>query len=195
MLRLNNSFVYNNINIKLNLLFERVLLFFDLVDDNNFDDCEKIEIGFNLLCKNTESSLTIDDKNEIIKIISKEYLDFLPINSCNDNDSGSKSFDFMKDFPFLYASFVKDYGIDLYDEFERMDWRKFISLFHGLSDDTVIKKIINIRTKKVPKLTKDNKEYVESLIKTKNLYRLEVPKEKREENFKKSILDFAKKFM
>lgn len=70
----------------------------------------------------------------------------------------SRGYDFEKDADALYQSFMKAYGIDLYDV--RMHWWKFRKLMFGLPENSPFMKLIYWRTADVSKLDKAQREYV-----------------------------------
>lgn len=65
-----------------------------------------------------------------------------PNDSCDDGND-TDLVDFILDGEYIYASFMKDYHIDLINT--DLHWYKFKALFSGLSDDTRIKQIMSMR--------------------------------------------------
>src|SRR5699024_9297899 len=55
-----------------------------------------------------------------------------------------------QDAKYIYSSFMQDYGIDLFEEQGKLHWFKFLALLEGLSEDTKFRKVIEIRTMKLP---------------------------------------------
>lgn len=96
--------------------------------------------------------------------------DFLTMGESND-DGGEKVFDFEIDSGRLYAAFRQSYGIDLATE--KMHWWVFLELFRALPDDTMLKKVVEIRTKKPDK--NDSPEQRAALMKAKDAFRLSTP--------------------
>ena len=168
---LTNDFSFKDKNIELNLSYNRVLKFYKLMKDEDASNQEKIKITLKLFVKNYDeiASLSLNDKSEIIKII---HNDFIEIKSKKSNDD-KNILDFDKDFTFIYSSFMQDYSIDLYNEIDKLDWRKFIYLFVGLSDKTKIMQVMSIRAKEIPKPTKYNSEEIAQLYKLKAYYSLD----------------------
>ena len=93
--------------------------------------------------------------------------------------------DIKQDFQYIYASFKKDYNLDLLDQIDKLSWIKFKALLNGLSKNTKMSEVIKIRTAKIPKPTKDNQEYRQNLIELKNYYRLDETKQ----NFQEGLND------
>ncbi len=52
-------------------------------------------------------------------------------------------FDFEKDFKYIYASFMSEYGIDLFES--DLHWHKFLYLLSALGDESIFKRIIGYR--------------------------------------------------
>lgn len=63
----------------------------------------------------------------------------------------SRIYDFEQDDAYIYAAFVSQYGIDLNDV-EYMHWWKFRALFHALTDDNEIVKIMGYRSIDIGKI-------------------------------------------
>jgi len=55
--------------------------------------------------------------------------------------------DLKHDASYIYNSFRQAYGINLFEEQGKLDWREFLSLLRGLSEDTEYRKVIDIRTR------------------------------------------------
>ncbi|GHU24408.1 hypothetical protein FACS1894164_10950 [Spirochaetia bacterium] len=86
-----------------------------------------------------------------------------------DSDRGVKSFDWEIDSGRIYSSFLQAYAIDL--RTSALHWWIFLQLLSDLPDDTILKKIMNIRQEK-PKKGKEWAEYNATLAKLQNKYRL-----------------------
>lgn len=55
-----------------------------------------------------------------------------------------------------------------------LDWKKFISLFHGLSEQTKIREVMRIRSMEVPKFTGKNGKQIQEIQDLKSYYALPV---------------------
>lgn len=69
-------------------------------------------------------------------------------NSMNTGSNTDTLFDLVEDGEYIYASFMKDYNIDLLET--DMHWWKFRALFFSLSDETKMGKIMGYRGYKKP---------------------------------------------
>ena len=171
---------YKDREYQLNIAFNRMLKAIDLMEDETIEEWEKVQFIFDCFV-DEKVNLSITEKSEMVNKI------FTHLNSFTEQKKTSKSevvMDIKQDFEYIYSSFVKDYGIDLLDEFEKLSWLKFKALLNGLSKDTKMSEVIKIRTTKIPKATKDNAEYRQNLIEQKNYYALESKKEDFEEGLK-----------
>ena len=174
---LTSSFAFKDKKIELNLAYNRVLKFYKLMKDTDASNQEKIKITLKLFIKNYDeiASLSFNDKSEIIKIIHNDFIEIKSKKSSDDKNI----LDFDKDFTFIYSSFMQDYQIDLYDQVDKLDWRKFIYLFVGLSDKTKIMQVMSIRAREMPKPTKYNSDEISQLYKLKAYYSLDDDSDKQ----------------
>lgn len=58
----------------------------------------------------------------------------------------ARAVDFIADGEYIVAAFQQAYGIDLTDPATSMHWHRFMALFRGLPEDTMISKIMGYRT-------------------------------------------------
>ena len=189
---LKTIYFYDNQKIELNLYFNNILTIFELYQDTRYQDYEKCNLAFGLLCK-TNKKFNIEEK---AKIINDIFDKFIVRKRRKQQEDKIKSFDFFQDESYIYSSFMKDYNIDLYEEQNRLDWRKFISLFEGLSKDTKMSEVIKIRTMEVPKANKDgsNRKQIESILKAKTEYSLNISAEEREKSFVDGLIKLSERF-
>ena len=108
---------------------------------------------------------------------------------------GGKVFDFVQDARYIYSSFLMDYGVDLVEQRGKLDWRKFIALFQGLSDRTKIREVMTIRQRKIPAPTKYNADEIRALQEAKAYYALEISAEEAEEQFQRGLNNLADTLM
>lgn len=85
-----------------------------------------------------------------------------------DGTQGERVMDFAADEGLIYAAFVQQYGIDLYEE--ELHWHKFIRLLNGLGDDTAFMRIVGYRSISYDKIKDKNTRKI--LRRLKNKYRL-----------------------
>ena len=71
-----------------------------------------------------------------------------------DTTEVKKTFDFIQDAEYIYSAFFECYKIDLFEQFNKLHWQKFIALFKGLNDATRFMQIVAIRAQPIPKPNK-----------------------------------------
>lgn len=127
----------------------------------------KIQTGFRsilrLLCAETDEekgrAILEIFNGTIPENIGDEFNRFIAAGEePEDDDDIEKSFDFVIDAGRIYSSFFQDYGINLFTI--NLHWWEFMELFKGLSENTIIKKVIDARTKKItPEMGKEEREH------------------------------------
>lgn len=186
-------FDFEGIRVELCIPFNHILLFYELQSDEMFSDVEKIEIGFDLVTKvKSKTKLTLETKVKIIEYIFKNFVN---ISKGKKTESERKVFDFNQDSEYIYSSFMSEYKIDLLDEVDKLDWRKFIMLFNGLSDESKIKQVIKIRSMPIPKATKSNGDQIRAIMEAKSYYSFEMTEDERRKQFADSLKRIAEKFI
>lgn len=101
--------------------------------------------------------------------------------------------DFVQDEKYIYSSFMQAYGIDLH--VTKPHWLEFLDLFEGLPDNTIIKRIMDIRVKKPPKPTKYNHAEIQALMEAKAAYRLKTTASERAQSFDEGLQHMAQVLM
>lgn len=182
---LESSFYFKKHIIKLNLSFDTVLRFFDLQKDENFYSLDRLDLSLEMLISNYNKVKSFSQEDKVA-LLQQIYEDFIEIKT-RPSDDNTKIIDFSQDSSYIYSSFMQAYGIDLIEQHNILDWRKFVSLFQGLPADTKICEIMNIRAKKYPTPTKYNSEEISQLRRAKAYYALEVSATEAEEQFQKAL--------
>lgn len=80
----------------------------------------------------------------------------------------ARAYDLEHDFSYIYAAFLEQYRIDLYD-IEHLHWWKFKALFEGLTGECEICKIMEYRTMDLKGMDKERKKFYQKM---KRLYAL-----------------------
>lgn len=160
----NATIVYDNVEYKFFPYFNRVLtLLSEVFPSEELSDAQKIYL--------TVTSVSdAPPTQEIFELIVHELF---PLKKKHTDDT--KTMDFEQDAALIYAAFLQTYGIDLYAVRNQMDWRIFVALLKGIPENTELSRTIKIRGMKVPERTKENSEYVDSIIKAKRAVALEEP--------------------
>ncbi|MHA4207309.1 Gp15 family bacteriophage protein [Bacillus cereus] len=180
--------------IELNLSFDNVLKLMELFDDQNVPDQIKPNLALNMLI--VDSSLLVQlSSSKKEKLLIDVFKDKLSIDlsqsnkknemteSANDEDSDYPDIpvvNFTIDAERIYASFLYDYGINLFEQQGKLQWDEFLALFNNLSEKTPMRTAIHYRTCEIPKKDKHNSEERKRIKKMKARYELPEAKVIRE---------------
>lgn len=165
---------------KLNLAFDNVLRLIDMLNDDELTDIAQIEIGLKMLIGTSLDDYTFEKKAEIFtklfeETIGKEMKEKQPVDIEGNpmpHVQEEKVYDLKQDAEYIYASFMQDYGIDLFEQQGKLHWDKFKALLVGLRNDTKFKQVIEIRQMELPSGKGTAKER-ERIKKLKEIYALE----------------------
>jgi len=166
----------------LDLAFDTVLRFFDLMDDETFFDHEKINIAFKMFV-DTDDEFDFNTKYRAVKTIVETFIIRDESNDSDDGGTSKQLYDLKQDAEYIYASFLQEYGIDLIDQQGKLRWEKFLALLSGLRDNTRFKEIVGIRAAELPR-GKGMEEERKRLRKLKRIYAL-----KKDQKTKEAELD------
>lgn len=179
---LNNSIMINEKEYKVDMSFDNIMLLNEMLNDNSLDQATQIITGFQMLLGelpeiqvNEASTVFLEVYKELIGNSEEEIqLDRLgnplPVQK---NEKSEQHYDLKQDAEFIYASFLKDYGIDLLKERGKMHWYTFKALLGSLSEDTKFKKVMEIRQMDMPKGTgSDAMKHREAVAELKKIYKL-----------------------
>lgn len=172
---------------RLNLSFDTVLSFFDLMNDPHFLETDKIEIAF-LMFVDTDSEFDFETKYRAVEAIVNTFIldeteeadEEEPSDGEQPSGGGRKYYDLKKDAEFIFASFMQEYGIDLIEQQGKLRWEKFKALLVGLRDKTKFREIIGIRAMELPSGKGMEKER-QRIKKLKKIYALEKDQRTTEE--------------
>lgn len=172
---LDNSIEYGNTVLYVDMTFDNILVFIEMLRDQELSNVEKIFLGLEILVENYETieDEPLDQQIELFNYILDEFLDVDKEKESSDSQDGNKIMDFVKDADLIYASFLFDYGIDLFEMRGELDWRRFVALLRNLSDETPFKTAVKYRTMKIPSAKKYGQEYRDHVMRMKQFYSLE----------------------
>ena len=146
----------------------------------------KINTDFRVWIEISEilSDKTLSDRDKILCLLMRGYKERIPpdINNAVDglllfmsqNKKGNKTekstpvFSFSEDEGAIYASFLQQYGIDLFEE--ELHWWKFVMLLGALDEKTSLMRIVGYRSVKLENIK--DKLQKNFYRKMKNKYRL-----------------------
>lgn len=168
---------------EINFSFDNVLRFSYLMGDTSVSDDEKVYQGLCMLIgKETLDEVLTALPDEFARI----YVELMKVlfDDVNENQlldlngdpmpmpKSEKTFDIEQDAEYIYASFLFDYGIDLFEQQGKLDYRKFMALLKSLSSESKLQKIIEIRQMEVPSGKGTKQKDKEAVRKAKSYYRL-----------------------
>ena len=179
----------NGETYELDMSFDNILRFYEMMNDKELSNFEQIHTGMYMLFSRefdydiqtlhdilkevVEKKLVPEDSNnKLVDITGKEMdVSKLKPRISEDDEEDKKIYDLVQDAQYIYASFMQDYGMDLFEQHGKLHWYKFQALLNGLSDETKFKKVIEIRTMKLP-TGKGTSNQREEIKKMKKIYAL-----------------------
>jgi len=166
---------------ELNMAFDNILRLIDLLEDKEIDPITKINTGLKMLIDDTLDEYSIEKKDEIFYSLIKEIFkideeDIQPTDIDGNPmpkmpEDTKKTYDLKQDAEYIYASFMSDYGIDLFEMQGKLHWYKFKALLGGLTEGSKFLRVIEIRTMELPKGKGMEKER-QRIKKLKEIYKL-----------------------
>lgn len=142
----------------INMSFDNILTFFDLMGDTIQFDEDKVVLGLYQLL-GAHLDLDLNELYEVLRYIIDHFINEGKNDTQQVDLEGNPMpvqkkdpvQDVKHDAVYIYASFIQAYGINLLQEQGKLDWREFKALLSALPDDTVMPKIIDIRKRAYPK--------------------------------------------
>lgn len=166
---------------ELNMAFDNILRLMDLLEDKEVNPIAKINIGLKMLIDDTLDDYSIEEKDKIFYSLIKEIFkideeDIQPTDIDGNPmpkmpEDTKKTYDLKQDAEYIYASFMSDYGIDLFEMQGKLHWYKFKALLGGLTEGSKFLRVIEIRTMELPKGKGMEKER-QRIKKLKEIYKL-----------------------
>ena len=175
---------------QINLAFDNVIKYLELVED----DSENKELkALKLFFGDQEIPLDPDFIESSFKLINETITkSAYQGDSSKDwsmNIAPQHIYSYEQDADAIYSSFMMQYHIDLLKERGKMHWCVFRALFDGLSEDTPIQRIIELRQKNLTDVPDEQRGKVMQL---QQYYALKLKKPKTEEDvFNNSSLSSA----
>lgn len=164
-MRLNDPLVtsieFEGKEYSIDLAFDNVLDVFDVLADESLFPEEKINMSLELLVDDFEEQFqgTIEQQFLFFHSIFSTYINTEEDEIETDRlgnplpkkpTKHTKLIDLVQDAKYIYASF-RQIGINLFEEQGKLSWEEFQALLESLPDDTILAKIIQIRTWKPSK--------------------------------------------
>lgn len=179
----NDVIKINDVEYPIDFNFNVVLANMELSQNTDISDVTKLRtylINYLDIDKEDLNKWSINEQQQIYMMITLKLLgDDTKRYSPQQNKKDDKSaYSFVEDADFIYASFLKDYNIDLIKRRNNLHWNEFKALFVSLSEDTKMVQVMRIRqwTKK----DTDTKEYVNQMRELQRVYALKTTQEELE---------------
>lgn len=191
------------VDIELNLSFDNVLKIMELFDDDTISDRVKPNIALMMLIVDHSllAQLNMQGKEKLVIDVFKDKLN---IDLTADKKAGEMTeslgnpleeeasevpvVNFKLDADMIFASFLFDYSINLFEQQGKLQWGEFLALFNNLSEKAPMKIAIHYRTCEIPKKDKHNSEERKRIKTMKERYELPEAKAIREEMEYKAYL-------
>lgn len=190
----------NNKKYKINTDFRVAIKCNDISMDQNIEIDEKI-LAIIYLLFGKEALEDIKNNNELVEEFGNKILYYLHCGVENENvedKNKTPDMDFVEDMPYIEASFMSDFGINL--ENTEMHWWKFYNLINGLSNSEmgnccVLNRIRNLRNLDLKEIkdTKLKRELAEAKKRV-ALKKYQSKKKEATEEQLKSAEEFIKAF-
>ena len=162
---------------QINMAFNNIMDFLEIMNNPKLADIEKIHYGFYQLLGEVpelEPEELLRVFEDIIRNFIQDEIMEVPVDLEGNPMPVKKEKpvqDLELDASYIFVSFKQAYNIDLIDEQDKLDWRKFKVYLRELPDDSRLKQIINIRVQKLPTGKHAAKER-ERISKLKRIYAL-----------------------
>ena len=162
----------------LDLTYDNVLKAIDVYNDDNLLRSDRVEIMCALLlaCPGKDTPETHEGRVGLLSAI----FGLFP----KGEDTHEKSIDFHQDAAMIRSAFFR-IGVDLLKD--RIHFCQFLELLADLPKDTALMRTVDIRTRPLPKPTKDNREQIAELQRLKAKVAIKMSEEDRRRHFMESI--------
>lgn len=168
---LTQSIAYQGHEYPIDLSYDNVLRFYQLLDDADFDESEKVIAAFHIFFDEE-----VPDDPEFLMNVVKLLGEYVSSNPYGSDTEGQQDdiapvryFSFQQDAEAIYASFMDQYGIDLIEQQGKLHWDKFKALLDGLGPETQFRRIVSIRQQSTDGL---EGEELSALMEQQQYYRL-----------------------
>lgn len=129
---------------KINTDYKYALICFKIIDDPLISDIERAIAVVSVLFGREDKDGNVIGIPDNLDVALQKASFFLSCGKETNNIKDvKKDMDFDYDKEFIYASFISDYKIDL--EIENMHFWKFCSLISGLTEDSILNRVRDLR--------------------------------------------------
>ena len=162
----------------LDLAFDNVLRAIDVWDMDDMTRSDRTEVMCALLLAHPDTDMP-KDAGERARLLDAVFRLFPKGDSTQE-----KVIDFHQDAAMIRTAFFR-IGIDLLKD--RIHFFQFLELLADLPKDTALMRTIDIRTRPIPKATKENREQIAELQRLKAKVAIKVSEEDRMKRFAESL--------
>lgn len=138
--------------------FDNIMSLIEMMEHPTLTDAEKVYYGIHALL-DTELDL---EPEKLVKVFEALIVTFIhggeeqevPVDLEGNTmpvAKSQKNYDLAHDATYIYSSFKQAYGMNLFEQQGKLDWREFKVLLRDLPDETKFKQVIDIRTRSYPK--------------------------------------------
>lgn len=143
---------------EVNMSYDNIIKLLDLIKHTGLRDGEKVYLGIYLLL-GIELELEAKQQVLVFETLIEKFVHDGDVHDVQIDLDGNvmpvaksqEFYDLNHDAGYIYTSFRKAYGMNLYEEQGKLDWREFKQLLQDLPDDTKFRQVVDIRTRDYPK--------------------------------------------
>lgn len=171
------SFDFKGVEYELDMAFDNILDVFEQMDNERLRDYEKVFRCLRLLLDDQELPQSWEERIDLWNYIYENFIVFkeketvlydlqgnpMPNPFEDDEEDNERHIDLEQDAEYIYASFLQAYNINLFEQQGLMHWYEFKSLLNGLPSNTIMQRIIQIRSWEPSK--HDDSKYKEEMRK------------------------------
>lgn len=156
---LKDEIVINGEKLHMCLTYDTVLRFFELLNDEFFDESSRVVLGIQIFF-GEDNGIPIEQYGDVLEQVIREYLVverpsvvLASLENSTVIEKSKEHYSLTEDADVIFASFYFDYGIDLLERRGKLHWLKFKALLNNLSDESKLAQVIRIRQWKPSKHT------------------------------------------
>lgn len=148
---LEHEFIFQGRKYELDLSFDNVLRWYEMCADEEIENEEKVMRGFEMFFKACplDADLLIDGVQAVEEYIQQSAYGHKETEGDDNPPDPIKYYSYQQDAEAIYSSILAQYHIDLVDQQGILHWDKFKALLLGLDDNTIFKRIIDIRRRPI----------------------------------------------
>lgn len=168
------SFLIDGKEYKISSDFREIVVLEEILSSEELTDAERGEQALNLFygCIPSDVETAVDKLCWFMQCGEKERPHTGRRQAARGDFRQQAAYSFIHDAGLIYAAFMAQYGIDLYD-IEYLHWWKFKAMFEGLEDGRVIKEVMRCRAVEIDsKMPQAQKDYYNAM---KQRYALPLP--------------------